>query len=69
MLVSLAQEMLRYRRVEGQEQPPGMEMNPFLLTSRWVSLERFVTSRLTMDKDCREATSSSNLGPYSSMYS
>lgn len=51
MVVSLALEMLRYRRVEGQEQPRGMELYPFLLMSRWVSLESFATSRLTVDKD------------------
>ncbi len=51
MVVSLALEMLRYRRVEGQEQPWGMELYPFLLMSRWVSLESFATSRLTVDKD------------------
>lgn len=51
MVVSLALEMLRYRRVEGQEQLWGMELYSFLLMSRWVSLESFVTSRLIVDKD------------------
>lgn len=49
MLVSLALEMLRKRRVEGQEQLRVMELNPFRLMSRWVSLESLATSRLGMD--------------------
>lgn len=28
-----------------------MELNPFLLTSRWVRLSSLATSRLVMDKD------------------
>lgn len=28
-----------------------MELNPFLLTSRWLSLSNLATSRLVMDKD------------------
>lgn len=49
--MSLAPDMLRYRSVEGQEQRRGMELYPFLLISRWVSLNSFATSRLTVDND------------------
>lgn len=51
MVSSLAPEMLRYRRVEGQEQARGMELYAFLLMSRWVSLESSATRRLIVDKD------------------
>ena len=51
MVLSLAPEMLRYRRVEGQEQVRGMELYAFLLMSRWVSLESFATSLVIVEKD------------------
>lgn len=51
MVVSDVQERFRYRRVEGQEQLCGMELYPFLLTSRWVSLESFSTRWVSKEKD------------------
>lgn len=51
--ISWALEMFRNRSVEGQEQLGGMELYPFLLMSRWVSLDSFATSRLMVDRDWR----------------
>lgn len=52
--VSLALEMLRYFRVEGQEQLEGIELYRVLLTSKWVSFRRLVTRWLISDKDWTE---------------
>lgn len=60
MVVSEVWERLRYCRVEGQEQLCGMELYPFLLTSRWVSLESFSTRWVSKDKDCGTDTDKSS---------